>query len=93
MHTFETSHSRDQTDTLIWRFVRENEFVVISKDSDFRDLSFVAGQPPKAIWLDVGNASTSAIIDLVRHRRELIERFGADPEESLLILSIRDLSL
>jgi predicted nuclease of predicted toxin-antitoxin system len=61
---------KGSTDTLIWRFARENEFVVVSKDSDFRDLSFVAGQPPKAIWLDVGNVSTSAIVDLIRDRRD-----------------------
>jgi len=60
----------------------------VSKDTDFRERSFVEGFPPKIIWLDVGNAGTAAIAELLRSERERVERFAALEETSLLILSI-----
>jgi predicted nuclease of predicted toxin-antitoxin system len=60
----------------------------VSKDTDFRERSFVEGFPPKIIWLDVGNAGTAAIAELHRSERERVERFAALEEASLLILPI-----
>jgi len=60
----------------------------VSKDTDFRDRSFVEGFPPKIIWLDVGNAGTAAIESLLRRERARIERFERLQGTSLLILSI-----
>ncbi|MGH9120188.1 MAG: DUF5615 family PIN-like protein [Acidimicrobiales bacterium] len=45
------------TDREIWEFARENGYLVVSKDSDFRQLAFLYGPPPKVVWLRVGNAS------------------------------------
>jgi len=41
----------------------------VSKDTDFRERSFVEGFPPRIIWLDVGNAGTRSIADLLRRER------------------------
>ncbi|MGQ0595384.1 MAG: DUF5615 family PIN-like protein [Gammaproteobacteria bacterium] len=38
---------------------------MVSKDNDFRQMSFVKGPPPKVIWLSVGNAGTDAIARLL----------------------------
>ncbi len=62
--------------------------VIVSKDTDFRERSYVEGFPPKVIWLDVGNAGTAAIAELLRHERQRIEHFEKQEETSLLILSI-----
>lgn len=35
--------------------------MVVSKDSDFRQLAFLFGPPPKVMWLRVGNASTARV--------------------------------
>ena len=59
----------------------------MSKDTDFRDRSYVEGSPPKILWRDVGNAGTEAIQDLLRRERERVERLAAE-EASLLILSL-----
>ena len=40
--------------------------MIVSKDTDFRERSYVEGFPPKTIWLDVGNAETVAIAELLR---------------------------
>ena len=43
-------------DQQIWDYGRARGFTIVSKDTDFRERSFVGGFPPKVIWLDVGNA-------------------------------------
>ena len=60
----------------------------MSKDTAFRERSYVEGIPPKIIWLDVGNAGTAAIAELLRNEHERIVRFEAHEEASLLILSL-----
>lgn len=52
----------------------------MSKDSDFRQLAFLHGPPPKAIWVRLGNASTIEIFDALRNNLEEIVRFGDDAE-------------
>lgn len=60
--THVTAVGLDQaTDRAVWEYARGNDFVIVSKDSDFNDLAFMHGPPPKVNWVRVGNASTSAI--------------------------------
>ena len=75
-------------DHRIWAYAGAQGFTIASKDTDFRERSFVEGFPPKVIWLDVGNAGTGAIAQLLRHERPRIEAFEGLEETSLLILSI-----
>lgn len=79
---------RGTEDRRIWDFGREGGFVIVSKDTDFRERSLVEGFPPKIIWLDIGNAGTAAIVELLRRERPRVERFEEQEESSLLILSI-----
>lgn len=88
-----SAHVRDVglrgTDVLrIWQYAREQGFAIVSKDTDFRDRSFVEGFPPKVVWLDVGNAGTQAIEALLRRERLRVESFEDQKETSLLILSL-----
>jgi predicted nuclease of predicted toxin-antitoxin system len=76
-----------QPDLAIWSYARQRGFVIVSKDDDFRQLSFLHGAPPKVIWLRVGNAGIRAIAALLEKRRAEIEGFSAGSEESLLILA------
>lgn len=79
---------RAAEDQQIWDHARTHGFAIVSKDTDFRERSLVEGFPPKIIWLDVGNAGTALITDLLRSQRQRIERFETETESSLLILSI-----
>ena len=88
-----SSHVRDiglrtATDDEIWNYSKANEFTIVSKDTDFRERSFVRGAPPKVIWLDVGNAGTSDITALVQRERHRILEFEGQPDAALLILSL-----
>ena len=80
---------RGRSDREIWDHARGNDFVLVSKDDDFRQMSFLLGAPPHVVWLSVGNAGTSAIRELLVASRDAIETFAADPEESMLILRLR----
>lgn len=74
-------------DRAIWSFAREHEFVIVSKDSDFSDLSFLYGAPPKAAWLRIGNASTTRIATVLRANAERLRSFATSESESFIVLS------
>jgi predicted nuclease of predicted toxin-antitoxin system len=59
---------RGTEDFQIWHYCKENRPMIVSKDTDFRERSFLEGSPPKVIWLDVGNAGTTDIADLSKPR-------------------------
>ena len=57
---------RGAEDSRIWERARQDGLAIVSKDTDFRERSFVEDFPPKVIWLDVGNAGTSPIATAAR---------------------------
>jgi predicted nuclease of predicted toxin-antitoxin system len=79
---------KGHVDLEVWEYAARHDATLVSKDNDFRQLSFLRGHPPKVIWLSVGNAGTDAIADLLVANRQRVQRFLADPEESLLALDL-----
>jgi predicted nuclease of predicted toxin-antitoxin system len=77
---------RGASDAAIWAHARDGNFIIVSKDDDFRSLALVRGPPPKVIWLQVGNASTAAVANLLRVNALLLKTFSLDPIEALLSL-------
>jgi predicted nuclease of predicted toxin-antitoxin system len=73
-------------DGRVWDHARDQGFVIVSKDNDFRQRSFLWGAPPKIIWLSVGNAGTLAVAALLRAEGPKIHSFEAEAEATLLIL-------
>lgn len=78
---------QEADDQTVWEFARNNGFTVVSKDSDFRQRSFLLGFPPKVIWLRLGNCTTSDIEHVLKQREPAIRKFCDDPVDSFLILS------
>lgn len=74
-------------DGTIWTYARNNGFVIVSKDSDFQQRSFLLGAPPKVVWLRVGNCPTRQIEKLIRDHSIELHTFETDALQSLLILS------
>ncbi|MEO6243936.1 MAG: DUF5615 family PIN-like protein [Opitutaceae bacterium] len=74
-------------DGMIWRHARDHGFTMVSKDSDFQQLSLFRGAPPKVVWLRVGNCPTRRIETLLRDHSVELHTFEADGLQSLLILS------
>ena len=74
-------------DDLVWRYAKAGGFAIVTKDDDFRQLSFVFGPPPKVIWLRLGNCSTATVEATLRGRQSDVVAFGADATAALLLLS------
>jgi predicted nuclease of predicted toxin-antitoxin system len=81
---FEQLESSD--DEIVWKFAKINGFTIVSKDSDFRQLSFLHGHPPKTIWLRIGNSPTSRAVDLLTANADFIAVFIDDADSALLVL-------
>ncbi len=62
--------------------------MIVSKDTDFRERSFVEGFPPKIVWLNLGNAGTIEIAARLRAAQAALATFVANPDESLLVVSV-----
>ncbi|HLQ75727.1 MAG TPA: DUF5615 family PIN-like protein [Terriglobia bacterium] len=82
---------RGADDQQIWEYARSEAYAIVSKDTDFRELS--KGAPPKVVWLNVGNAGTESIDELLRRELDRVERFLTEEESSLLILSLEPQSI
>jgi len=80
-------------DEQIWSYAGAEDYVVVSKDSDFRQLAFLHGPPPKTVWLRVGNVSTDAIRLLLANSVEALEEFGQSDAEALMIIASRGSSI
>jgi len=65
-------------DHAIWAFAKENEFIIVTKDSDFNDLSIMKGCPPKVIWLRTGNSRVAEIEQVIRENVMIINQFLDD---------------
>lgn len=75
----------DAEDRVIWDFAKSGNWVVVSKDGDFHQLSLLFGAPPKVIWIRAGNASTDSLAALLRSRQPDIDEFLSGPGALLLL--------
>jgi predicted nuclease of predicted toxin-antitoxin system len=73
-------------DPIVWDYAKDNDFMIVSKDADMHDLSLVFGNPPKVVWLRLGNCSTRQIEELLRRDFDVIKSFYKDDSLSLLAL-------
>lgn len=74
-------------DFLVWQYARDNDFIIVTKDSDFSELSLLRGFPPKVIWIRIGNSTTNEIESLIRSHTEEINNFYRASSLGILILS------
>ena len=78
---------KEAGDTQLWDFARNNDYMIVSKDSDFHQRSLLLGFPPKIIWVRLGNCSTQTVESVLRLHFEDIQKFASDPSATFLILS------
>ncbi len=70
-------------DIEIWRFAKEGNFAIVTKDADFVELSLMHGSPPKVVWLNLGNVPNSAVRQALPVHAQDIHGF-ADSSEGVL---------
>ena len=75
-------------DSKVWWYAKEHGFTIVSKDSDFADISVLEGAPPKVIWVRLGSCTTQTVEFLLRNSVDAVRRF-AEGGETCLVLGRR----
>ena len=73
-------------DDTIWAYAAEHGFVIVSKDADFHQRSFVLGHPPKVVWIRRGNCSTVEIEGILSACQADLLAFERDEQGAFLTL-------
>jgi len=85
----DTKHVSDlnligSNDLDIWNYAKNNNYCIVTFDSDFIDISVLNGFPPKIIWLRIGNSSTNNIIQIIKNNHLVIKEFLLSTENAYL---------
>lgn len=75
------------SDDEVWRYAKTNDFMLVSKDSDFYEKSILYGHPPKVIWIRRGNCTNRQIQLLLRNKVEVIAEFYQNPDVSFISIT------
>ncbi len=67
-------------DIQIWEFAKKENFIIVTFDSDYFDMSLIYGTPPKLIWLRTGNVTTDEIRKLFISNALIINDFVLNPD-------------
>ncbi len=77
-------HSAD--DDTVWNYAIRHHLIIVSKDADFHQRSFVSGHLPKIIWIRLGHCRTREIESLLRAYRNDVVAFVQNAEASFQAL-------
>lgn len=61
-------------DKTIRQYAIDNSFIIATKDADFYEMNILYGQPPKIVWLKMGNQSKAATIKTLQDHQKAIEQ-------------------
>ena len=70
----------NKSDFDVWEFARCNNYIIVTFDADFYDISMIKETPPKIIWLRTGNLTTSEIAEILTKHSEMILEFIAEDD-------------
>ena|SRR3990167_4328512 len=75
-------------DASIWRYAKENGFVIVSRDSDFHERSLIEGHPPQVVWLKIPNRSKTAVLNILLDHHEEIEQALSEEGRTCVEISL-----
>jgi predicted nuclease of predicted toxin-antitoxin system len=78
---------KEANDPVVWDYAKQESFMIVSKDADFHQRSFVFGFPPKVVWVQLGNCTTAEVEQMIRKNLVAIKDFYEDAEAAFLVLS------
>jgi predicted nuclease of predicted toxin-antitoxin system len=70
----------------VWDHAKLHGFAIVSKDLDFAARSVLEKEPPKIIWIRLGNCSTGDVEILLRSAHDMICGFLEEDEETCLLV-------
>ncbi len=66
------------SDSNIWEFAKQSDYVLVTKDDDFRGLANLRGFPPKIILLALGNSTNEKVLEiLISLKSEIVDMLSA----------------
>ena len=75
-----------ESDSIVWETAKTQDYIIVTKDSDFNELLILQGFPPKVIWIRVGNCSTKIIELLLRNNYEAILSFYQNNQVGIMAI-------
>lgn len=87
-----STHVRDMglqaaDDGVVWSYAVQHRLVIVSKDADFHQRSFLEGPPPKVMWIQRGNCTTAEIEAVLRTSHREVLAFVHDEAAAFLALA------
>ncbi|MBK6505150.1 MAG: DUF5615 family PIN-like protein [Ignavibacteria bacterium] len=76
---------QNSNDLDIWKYAKDKDLTIVSKDKDFYHLSSAFGSPPKLIWMIVGNCKIVDTVDIIRTNQEEIIDFIQGGKDMLVL--------
>lgn len=75
-------------DPIVWNYEKDNDLMIVSKDADMHARSLVFGNPPKVIWIRLGNDAPMGLNLFNNRRKNTRERCITTPMrvESQLVM-------
>ena len=65
----------NKNDSEIWKYAKDEGYIIITQDSDFNDISIINGFPPYVVWLKSGNSRVAEIENILRKYSIRIREF------------------
>ncbi len=79
VHVNEILDRSNTKDSHICKYADDNDLIVITKDSDFRDFFFINGTPKKLIKVNLGNISNKDLIQIFTDMKPKLRKLYAKP--------------
>lgn len=76
----------ESPDADLWELAEQDDYVILTQDDDFVEMSALRGTPPKVVHLAMGNRTTKEWLTIIKGNRAIIELFQRDAEVGLLVL-------
>ena len=73
-HVSELALERE-ADIVVWRYAKEQDLHIMTKDKDFIALLNQNGHPPKVICLQLGNCTNKELQSIIRSKETAIKHF------------------
>jgi predicted nuclease of predicted toxin-antitoxin system len=73
VHVNKTELPKPATDTEIWNYAAQNDYIIVTQDTDFLNFLETSGWPPKLVLLRVGNMGRDEAAALLLRAKPQIE--------------------
>jgi predicted nuclease of predicted toxin-antitoxin system len=79
IHINEILNKSETKDSDICQYADQHDFILITKDSDFRDTYFIKKTPKKLIKINLGNISNDELIHIISSHISAIDKIKTEP--------------